>query len=105
MRCSLPSHGYCHFGTRDVRKLTTTRDWQLFIKKLSRKRSDLSSSTPNMQKLNYRSPILSEILFVSGYRCFSPWFHLEPHLLSCIVSAYSELFFCVPVYFVCAATK
>ena len=43
-----------HFGTRDVRELTT-RDWQLFIEKLSRKRSDLSSSTRNMLMATFRN--------------------------------------------------
>ena len=43
-----------HFGTRDVRDLTT-RDWQLFIEKLSRKRSDLSSSTRNMLMATFRN--------------------------------------------------
>ena len=33
-----------HFGTRDVRELTT-RDWQLFIEALTLKRADLSTST------------------------------------------------------------
>ena len=43
-----------HFGTWDVRDLTT-RDWQLFIEKLSRKRSDLSSSTRNMLMATFRN--------------------------------------------------
>ena len=43
-----------HFGTRDVRELTT-RDWQLFIEKLTRKRSDLSSSTRNMLMATFRN--------------------------------------------------
>ena len=43
-----------HFGTRDVRELTT-RDWQLFIEKLGRKRSDLSSSTRNMLMATFRN--------------------------------------------------
>ena len=43
-----------HFGTSDVRDLTT-RDWQLFIEKLSRKRSDLSSSTRNMLMATFRN--------------------------------------------------
>ena len=43
-----------HFGTRDVRDLTT-RDWQLFIEKLTRKRSDLSSSTRNMLMATFRN--------------------------------------------------
>ena len=43
-----------HFGTRDVRELTT-RDCQLFIEKLTRKRSDLSSSTRNMLMATFRN--------------------------------------------------
>ena len=43
-----------HFGTCDVRELTT-RDWQLFIEKLTRKRSDLSSSTRNMLMATFRN--------------------------------------------------
>jgi integrase len=43
-----------HFGTRDVRELTT-RDWQLFIEKISRKRSDLSTSTRNMLMATFRN--------------------------------------------------
>ena len=43
-----------HFGQRDVRELTT-RDWQLFIDRLSRKRSDLSSSTRNMLMATFRN--------------------------------------------------
>jgi integrase len=43
-----------HFGTRDVRDLTT-RDWQLFIEKLTRKQSDLSSSTRNMLMATFRN--------------------------------------------------
>ena len=39
---------------RDVRDLTT-RDWQLFIEKLTRKRSDLSSSTRNMLMATFRN--------------------------------------------------
>ena len=38
----------------DVRELTT-RDWQLFIEKLTRKRSDLSSSTRNMLMATFRN--------------------------------------------------
>ena len=43
-----------HFGTRDVRELTT-RDWQLFVEKLTRTRSDLSSSTRNMLMATFRN--------------------------------------------------
>jgi len=43
-----------HFGSRDVRELTT-RDWQLFIEGLTRKRSDLSSSTRNMLMATFRN--------------------------------------------------
>ena len=43
-----------HFGTRDVRELTT-RDWQLFIERLNRKRSDLSTSTRNMLMATFRN--------------------------------------------------
>ena len=43
-----------HFGSRDVRELTT-RDWQLFIESLTRKRSDLSSSTRNMLMATFRN--------------------------------------------------
>jgi len=43
-----------HFGSRDVRELTT-RDWQLFIENLVRKRSDLSSSTRNMLMATFRN--------------------------------------------------
>jgi hypothetical protein len=43
-----------HFGTRDVRELTT-RDWQLFIEGLGRKRPDLSTSTRNMLMATFRN--------------------------------------------------
>jgi hypothetical protein len=43
-----------HFGSRDVRELTT-RDWQLFIENLVRKRTDLSSSTRNMLMATFRN--------------------------------------------------
>ena len=43
-----------HFGTRDVREVTT-RDWQLFIERLNRKRSDLSTSTRNMLMATFRN--------------------------------------------------
>lgn len=43
-----------HFGTRDVRQLTT-RDWQLFIENLTRKRPDLSASTRNMLMATFRN--------------------------------------------------
>ena len=43
-----------HFGTRDVRELTT-RDWQLYIEALARKRSDLSTSTRNMLMATFRN--------------------------------------------------
>lgn len=43
-----------HFGTRDVRSLTT-RDWQLFIERLSKKRPDLSTSTRNMLMATFRN--------------------------------------------------
>ena len=43
-----------HFGQRDVRELTT-RDWQLFIETLSRKRPDLSTSTRNMLMATFRN--------------------------------------------------
>jgi integrase len=43
-----------HFGTREVRALTT-RDWQLFIDRLTRKHSDLSSSTRNMLMATFRT--------------------------------------------------
>src|SRR5271168_1669305 len=43
-----------HFGTRDVRELTT-RDWQIFIEALGRKRSDLSTSTRNMLLATFRN--------------------------------------------------
>lgn len=43
-----------HFGSRDVRELTT-RDWQLYIEALTRKRSDLSASTRNMLMATFRN--------------------------------------------------
>jgi integrase len=43
-----------HFGQRDVRELTT-RDWQLFIENLVRKRPDLSASTRNMLMATFRN--------------------------------------------------
>jgi integrase len=43
-----------HVGTLDVRELTT-RDWQLFIEALTRKRSDLSTSTRNMLMATFRN--------------------------------------------------
>jgi integrase len=43
-----------HFGHRDVRELTT-RDWQLYIESLARKRSDLSASTRNMLMATFRN--------------------------------------------------
>lgn len=43
-----------HFGTRDVRELTT-RDWQLFVEKIRRKRPDLSTSTRNMLMATFRN--------------------------------------------------
>ena len=43
-----------HFGQRDVRELTT-RDWQLYIENLARKRSDLSTSTRNMLMATFRN--------------------------------------------------
>ena len=43
-----------HFGQRDVRELTT-RDWQLFMENLLRKRSDLSASTRNMLMATFRN--------------------------------------------------
>ena len=43
-----------HFGQRDVREITT-RDWQLFIENVARKRSDLSSSTRNMLMATFRN--------------------------------------------------
>jgi integrase len=43
-----------HFGSRDVRELTT-RDWQLFIENLKRRRSDLSTSTRNMLMATFRN--------------------------------------------------
>ena len=43
-----------HFGTRDIRELTT-RDWQLFIEKIRRKRPDLSTSTRNMLMATFRN--------------------------------------------------
>ena len=46
-----------HFGSRDVRELTT-RDWQLFIENLVRKRSDLSSSTRNMLMATFRNVLM-----------------------------------------------
>ena len=52
-----------HFGTCDVRELTT-RDWQLFIEKLTRKRSDLSSSTRNMLMATFR--IVLRLLVMMG---------------------------------------
>jgi integrase len=42
------------FGSRDVRDLTT-RDWQLFIENLKRRRSDLSTSTRNMLMATFRN--------------------------------------------------
>ena len=39
---------------RDVRELTT-RDWQLYHRKLARKRSDLSASTRNMLMATFRN--------------------------------------------------
>ena len=52
---ALPT-GHKPFAWRscDVRDLTT-RDWQLFIEKLTRKRSDLSSSTRNMLMATFRN--------------------------------------------------
>jgi len=43
-----------HFGSRDVRELTT-RDWQLFMEGLSSKRADLSASTRNMLMATFRN--------------------------------------------------
>ena len=43
-----------HFGQRDIRELTT-RDWQLYIESLARKRSDLSASTRNMLMATFRN--------------------------------------------------
>lgn len=43
-----------HFGNRDVRELTT-RDWNLFIESLTRKRADLSTSTRNMLMATFRN--------------------------------------------------
>lgn len=43
-----------HFGDRDVRELTT-RDWQLFIENVTRRRSDLSTSTRNMLMATFRN--------------------------------------------------
>lgn len=43
-----------HFGQRDVRELTT-RDWQLYIENLARKRPDLSASTRNMLMATFRN--------------------------------------------------
>ena len=43
-----------YFGTRDVRELRT-RDWQLFIEGLAKKRPDLSTSTRNMLMATFRN--------------------------------------------------
>ena len=43
-----------HFGTRDVRELRT-RDWQLFIEGVAKKRPDLSTSTSNMLMATFRN--------------------------------------------------
>lgn len=43
-----------HFGSRDVRELTT-RDWVLFLDGLGRKRADLSTSTRNMLMSTFRN--------------------------------------------------
>ena len=43
-----------HFATRDVRELKT-RDWQLFIEKITAKRPDLSSSTRNTLMAAFRN--------------------------------------------------
>ena len=43
-----------HFATRDVRELKT-RDWQLFIEKITARRPDLSSSTRNMLMAAFRN--------------------------------------------------
>jgi integrase len=43
-----------HFGTRDIRELTT-RDWQHYIEDLARTRSDLSSSTRNTLMATFRN--------------------------------------------------
>jgi len=43
-----------HFATRDVRELKT-RDWQLFLEKITAKRPDLSSSTRNTLMAAFRN--------------------------------------------------
>jgi hypothetical protein len=43
-----------HFGQRDVRELKT-KDWQLFIERISKKRPDLSSSTRNALLAAFRN--------------------------------------------------
>ena len=43
-----------YFGQRDIRELTT-RDWNLFIESLTRKRTDLSTSTQNMLMATFRN--------------------------------------------------
>lgn len=43
-----------HFGNTDVRELTT-RDWQLFIERVAKKRPDLSPSTRNSMMAAYRN--------------------------------------------------
>ena len=43
-----------HFGDRDVRDLTT-REWQLFIEGVHKRRSDLSASTRNMLMATFRN--------------------------------------------------
>jgi len=43
-----------HFGSRDVRELTT-RDWLLFMEDLTRKRPDLAASTRNMMMVAFRN--------------------------------------------------
>lgn len=43
-----------HFGQRDVRELKT-RDWQLFLDQLMRRRPDLSASTRNMLMATFRN--------------------------------------------------
>jgi hypothetical protein len=43
-----------HFATRDVRELKT-RDWQLFIEKITARRPDLSSSTRNTLMAAFRN--------------------------------------------------
>lgn len=58
-----------HFATRDVRELKT-RDWQLFIEKITAKRPDLSSSTRNTLMASYplRNKVIALLSIKAGLR-------------------------------------